>query len=798
MYQVLLLFTPYGSFDSVRSGISFDAADVASDEINGSLRHLSKYDLPLDQSTQVTGHYGVNTLKDNVGVNNSNTWYMFDYQMGYDPCVCEQFSRMTLNFYAVKSSNIILYGRSISLVENLVGSDGEPMYDDGFLSVQNVNNGVEDGYIMRDRLASLVEDYNTSLDTYQDALDEQRVGQIGWAQDVLGDAASLFISGLVGELPIGEISRFLVDSRLTLGADSTNVVSFINKGATALLGQGYDFLSTTIFGDNVDPVRPSIPTASFSEMRFSGDVTESNLVPLTGFLTPGNSISGANITPITYPAYNKPVGLYATLKTPRPDVLLFDDLAEEDTLDILTEADSSEYLATNQFPPVYIHYDTTIVKSKKIDHAVYLRLTENLEYALNNAVDFDMDETQIYFSCQVTMENGLEWSYSDVNMIDSVSNSFSDNTNLWPLHDLKNIDSPLSFLGNSQRRIELTSGWYEIEDITDLLFGTTFESTTYYQEHYETSIYEGPTGFGIPWEDEFDSDIPNTETDVIKFRPVKIELKILADMTFEQLSSSGEDINTTQVFTYLVYDEDESVNFLGNDGDFVSGSNISSFVNMFPGDLTIESNILFPNAPEILISNFGNNNFAVVAENIIVNDDLEGLTDSNGQGAVYDLQAYTKIHLQEGAHLSPNLHLEINRDIYGGPTSLPATETELLTFCDPDSNYYQANNDAAAILTSPPNQEGSTEFVAPLEIFNRGSVTLYPNPARDLLTLRSSHLELSSITIHDLSGRPIKQETLQSNTRETQVNLSGIAPGTYIVRVDCGDEVFSEKLVVTR
>jgi hypothetical protein len=220
---------------------------------------------------------------------------------------------------------------------------------------------------------------------------------------------------------------------------------------------------------------------------------------------------------------------------------------------------------------------------------------------------------------------------------------------------------------------------------------------------------------------------------------------------------------------------------------------------MFPGDLTIESNVLYPNAPEIFISNFGSNIFAVVAENIFVDDDLEGLTDSNGQGAVYDLQAYTKIHLQEGAHLSPNLHLEINRDIYGGLASLPATESELQTFCDPDSNYYQANVDAAAISVGPPSQEeGSIEFLSPQEVFERGSVTLYPNPARNLLTLRSSHLDISAITIHDLSGRPIKQQNLQSHSREMQINLSGIAPGTYIVRVDCGDEVFSEKLVVTK
>lgn len=791
------VFVPFGAAQNLTVDLSLNKSLSAEDDIeyNGLLRHLNAYDSPLDQETPVIQHRGENT----TGVDfNIRKWYVFDFQVGYDPCICNFPSVLDLDVSLIDISSMSLYGRVITVEEPLTDAAGNPIYNEDFLTASSISEQDPNGYILQSSLEGLIESYNTSLQTYQNSLDDRQFGQIGWMRDLLDNAVNIATGDQIDITSSSGAAQFLVDASLELGADSSDFEELITKSVNGLLGQGYNFFSSMIMGNNAQPTRPSRPVANFSEMRLNGKIETTNTTSLSGFLTPGSDINlgGVELSAHNYPAYNEILGLYATLKTPRPDVLLFDDLTEEDTLNILTAADSSEYLATNQFPPVYIHYDTTIVKSKTIDHAVYLRLTESLEYALNNAVDFDMDETQIYFSCQVTLENGLEWSYSDVNMIDSVSTSFSDNTNLWPLHDIKNIDSPLSFLGNSQRRIELTSGWYEIEDITDLLFGTTFESTTYYKEKYEASIYQGPGGFGIPWEDEFNTDIPDTDTEVIKFRPVKIELKILADMNFEQLSSTGEEINTTQVFTYLVYDEDKSVNFLGNDGDFVSESNISSFVNMFPGDLTIESNILFPNAPEIFISNFGSNLFAVVADNIIINDDLEGLTDSNGQGFVYDLQAYTKIHLQEGAHLSPNLHLEINRDIYGGPTSLAASASDLQTFCSDTSQYAAstASRDVKSREAPPSNAVAEAGDLTE----HRGTVQLYPNPARDLLTLRSSHLDISAITIHDLSGRPIKQEILQSNSKETQVNLLGIAPGTYIVRVDCGDEVFSEKLVVTK
>jgi hypothetical protein len=157
------------------------------------------------------------------------------------------------------------------------------------------------------------------------------------------------------------------------------------------------------------------------------------------------------------------------------------------------------------------------------------------------------------------------------------------------------------------------------------------------------------------------------------------------------------------------------------------------------------------------------------------------------------------IHLVPGAQIGRKMRLAIDYPFQGLYPQEEVSAAYLSDFCANNLTdvTYQANQFSAfAPQLPPPSQEFLEQYYSPEQTANK--INLSPNPARDLLTFRSSHLDMSAITIHDLSGRPIKQETLQAHSRETQINLSGIAPGTYIVRVDCGDEVFSEKLVVTR
>jgi len=58
---------------------------------------------------------------------------------------------------------------------------------------------------------------------------------------------------------------------------------------------------------------------------------------------------------------------------------------------------------------------------------------------------------------------------------------------------------------------------------------------------------------------------------------------------------------------------------------------------------------------------------------------------------------------------------------------------------------------------------------------------LYPNPAKDRLTVQLPTEGKSSIAIKDLSGRPILQNTYQQSS--VNINLAGIQPGFYVVEI---------------
>jgi hypothetical protein len=61
-----------------------------------------------------------------------------------------------------------------------------------------------------------------------------------------------------------------------------------------------------------------------------------------------------------------------------------------------------------------------------------------------------------------------------------------------------------------------------------------------------------------------------------------------------------------------------------------------------------------------------------------------------------------------------------------------------------------------------------------------GELFLYPNPARDVLTVQRSSSEVEMLTICDGAGRIVMQQSLNSPIQ--QVNLNELAPGMYVVR----------------
>jgi hypothetical protein len=76
------------------------------------------------------------------------------------------------------------------------------------------------------------------------------------------------------------------------------------------------------------------------------------------------------------------------------------------------------------------------------------------------------------------------------------------------------------------------------------------------------------------------------------------------------------------------------------------------------------------------------------------------------------------------------------------------------------------------------------------------SVSVYPNPTTDYLTLRIDEFEISNLSfqLYDISGRLLQSEKIISN--QTSIVMSNLVPATYFVKVIQGcKEVKTFKII---
>jgi len=93
----------------------------------------------------------------------------------------------------------------------------------------------------------------------------------------------------------------------------------------------------------------------------------------------------------------------------------------------------------------------------------------------------------------------------------------------------------------------------------------------------------------------------------------------------------------------------------------------------------------------------------------------------------------------------------------------------------------------------------TTEFLLPAigadELLSE--VKVYPNPVQHELHIDISHLGDVTATGHlcDISGRPVL--SFENLTAANTLNLESLAPGTYLLRVECKEERRVWKIVVS-
>src|SRR5690606_32317610 len=76
--------------------------------------------------------------------------------------------------------------------------------------------------------------------------------------------------------------------------------------------------------------------------------------------------------------------------------------------------------------------------------------------------------------------------------------------------------------------------------------------------------------------------------------------------------------------------------------------------------------------------------------------------------------------------------------------------------------------------------------------FIKENLGYYPNPVQDILNLDAS-TKVKSITVYDISGRLIMTKNL--NSAKSQVNMSVLTPGVYIVKAELESGSKSFKMI---
>ena len=74
-------------------------------------------------------------------------------------------------------------------------------------------------------------------------------------------------------------------------------------------------------------------------------------------------------------------------------------------------------------------------------------------------------------------------------------------------------------------------------------------------------------------------------------------------------------------------------------------------------------------------------------------------------------------------------------------------------------------------------------------------VTIYPNPATDIVHVESIDVLLEEISILDLTGRVITTR-YQLNTSRVQLDVNGLAKGAYWIRCLSGSDSRNKKFIL--
>jgi hypothetical protein len=84
----------------------------------------------------------------------------------------------------------------------------------------------------------------------------------------------------------------------------------------------------------------------------------------------------------------------------------------------------------------------------------------------------------------------------------------------------------------------------------------------------------------------------------------------------------------------------------------------------------------------------------------------------------------------------------------------------------------------------------------PVHPENYISVHIYPNPAKDKVTISLSNLEGGRVDICSLTGISLIEMVIEKGRHTASINVSGLSSGIYLVRIQTGNTMINRKLII--
>lgn len=679
--------------------------------------------------------------------------------MAYDPCQCQNQSKLELEFIATDTVAVDLISRSISTNEKFTTSDYK---DKDFLNLSNIGNTKSNGGAYHPgtgiyrRMDEMLIKYNDQLQKYEDELNEYNSVENQIKKSFIDVAKDGLSSGIVNTfIPAKQVEKFILSEKKSLfgnvGKSDTslakNVSKDIEKALKSTLSKDLNFLSGVL--DITDkPTIPTPPTATFKEEVFTGYITNYDSEKANGLYVPGTVPTAYSsipqIEPYTFPAYNEVLGLFAVLESPPVEFYVRKGMAN----------DLEFELAGYPEPEGNGYMNGDIEKTGK--YSFYL--PDGISYAKNPALDWDEDNSSTLVAFQVELEIDVEsneFPFVGDNLFRELGIELRANSNFEITH---------RFYDETERKITLvlTSSYYPIIDVKNTLFQ--------FEIYFNTQVVSYRTT-----QNTYDLVFNRQNVDFITTEITETKLKIFCDNYFHQLDKEGEQVTSFQLFTH---DVDQGLN---------QHEELPQWIKYESGTIKLMNDI---NINHPYVHAVSNSDLIIRGENIIIDDGFDFT-----QSGSLTLEATRSIIVSEEVVIPERVTLSINHDMLNKGSNLVTLNTTVISeFCD-------LNYSANTVNFKLGKQINEDKDLVDESLYEPKSIdfSVYPNPTTsNIVNVRFSHpSSFLNISLSDLNGKIFLKEHLAGKvTKEFELDFEGLADGVYILHIQNSEgQTFTERLV---